>query len=110
MKTPIIDDSASLLLGALIEQFCFPQVEFPFDAAPRYIGQDASPILLVDVPAFGVDQQKLDLIVQVAEVSVAIVKRVAMLDVLQPMALTDPDRPKDFFRKIPGSGELIEPV
>jgi hypothetical protein len=25
---------ASLLLGALIEQFCFAQVEFPFDAAP----------------------------------------------------------------------------
>jgi hypothetical protein len=101
---------ASLLIRPLIEQFCFPQVEFPFDAAPRNIREDALPILLIDVPALGADQEKLDLVVQVAEVSVAIVKIVAMLDVLKPMALTDPDRPKNFFREIPRAGELIEPV
>jgi len=62
------------------------------------------------VPTLGADQQKLDLVVQVAEVSIAVVKIVAMLDMLQPMALTDPYRPKDFFREIARRGELIEPV
>jgi hypothetical protein len=101
---------ASLLIRPLIEQFCFPQVEFPFDAAPRNIREDALPILLIDVPALGADQEKLDLVVQVAEVSVAVVEIVGMLDVLQPMALTDPYRLKDFFREIARGSELIQPA
>src|SRR5438552_1150345 len=102
-----------LLLGTLIEQFRLPQIELPLDSPARNIGQDATSILLVDMPALGADQQKLDLVVQVAEVPVAVVKIAATLDVFQPMALTDPYRPKDCFREIArgrggaGSSRLI---
>src|ERR1700731_3699859 len=102
--------SAPLLLDPLIEQFRLAQIELPLDAAARNIGQCAGPILLIDVPALGADQQKLDLVVQIAEVSIAVVKIVAMLDVLQPMALTDPYRLEDFFREVARGGELVEPV
>src|SRR5947207_5453524 len=62
------------------------------------------------MPTLGADQQKLDLIVQVAEIPVAVVKVAAMLDVFQPMALTDPYRPKDFLREIARRSEFIKPA
>src|SRR5437764_15156914 len=115
MKPAAIDDAPTpalprLLFGPLVEQLGFAQIELPFNSPPRYVGQDAAPVLLVDVPALCADQQKLDLVVQVAEVSVPLVEIVAVLDVFEPVALPGSDRPEDLFRELPRGSEFVEPA
>ena len=98
MKTPAIDGAATelaalrssrrtmaaklRLVGALIEQCRFAQVEFPFNPASRHVCQHAAAKAFVDLPTLGIDQQKFDFIVQVAELSVIVVTGAAVFDVL----------------------------
>src|SRR5436305_15213250 len=97
-----------LLLGTLVEQLCFPQVEFPFDAAPRDIRQHTAAKLFIDLLTFSADQQELDLVVKIAEFPVTVVTVAAVLDVLQPMVMPNAYRPNDFLREDSVLRELIE--
>src|SRR5438034_11450888 len=83
--------AASLrLLGALVEQCCFAQIEFPFNSASRHVRQHAAAKAFVDLPTLGIDQQKFYFIMQVAELSVTVVTIAAMLDVFEPVVLANP--------------------
>jgi hypothetical protein len=66
--------------------------------------------LLIDLLALRADQEKFDVVMEIAKVSLVLVKLAGVLDVLEPMALTDAYRVKNALRKRARRRQLVEPA
>src|SRR5271166_986911 len=60
---------APLLFGSLVSEMCLAQIELSLDSPPRLIVQLTVAKELVGPPPLGSDQQKLDLVVRLRELS-----------------------------------------
>src|SRR2546423_420291 len=97
----MIIESGSLL-RLLRGDMRLAQVELAFDPAPRLVLELAGSEKLVDVLAFGVDQEPLNVIVQLAVLSVAgaVVAFISVVDVPQPVPVLGAQRLNDIVREI----------
>src|SRR5205814_9948130 len=59
---------------------------FPYTTLFR---SDAATVLLIDLLALGADQKKFDVVMEIAKVSLVLVKVAGMLDVFEPMARSE---------------------
>src|SRR5260370_12395887 len=97
-------------LGAPAGEMRLAQIELPLDPAPRLVFELAAAKQLVDVVSLGRDQLDLDFVVNLGEPSVALVTIAAVLDVLEPLAVTGTKRAHEPLRQAAFRPELFEPL
>src|SRR6266576_3971531 len=96
-------------LGSPAGEMRLAQIELPLDPAPRLVFELAAAKQLVDVVSLRGDQLELDFLVNLGEPSVALVTIAAVLDVLEPLAVTGTERANEPLRQAAFRPELFEP-
>src|SRR5438132_1281788 len=105
-----LPDMPRSFLGAPAGEMRLAQIELPLDPAPRLVFELAAAKQLVDVRSFGGDQLELDFLVNLGEPSMALVTIAAVLDVLEPLAVTGTERANEPLRQAAFRPELVEPL
>jgi hypothetical protein len=99
---------AGSFLVLRVVQLCFAQIQVPFDPAPCLIFQFAVPVSIVDVLAFGSDQQEFNLILQIDTAGVLGVAVVATISGLQPISVVCTQRLNYVLGQLALHGQLVE--
>src|SRR5262249_47337665 len=86
------------------------QIELTLDAAPRLVVELAVAKQVVDVLAFRGDQLELDIVVDVRELAVPLCAVGPMVDVLEPVVVTGPERTHDVLCPFAFRLQLVEPA
>src|SRR5439155_10499046 len=102
---PLADMPRSFL-GSPAGEMRLAQIEHPLDPAAGVVFELAAEKQLVDVVSLRGDQLELDFLVNLGKPSVALVTIAAVLDVLEPLAVTGTERANEPLRQAAFRPEL----